>query len=157
MAVAEAVEHLSEELSQIGLDVEESAQSYIASLDDLNDEIAAIVSSIPADDRVLITGHVSMAYFAARYGFESLGSVVPSLSTAAEASAANLADLKQIIADEGVSVIFTETGAPDDVVEALAEETGVRVAILDTLTVPSDTYRSYLVSLASQVRDASTS
>ena len=157
LAVAEAVEHLSEELGQIGLDVDEAARLYIDSLDVLDGEIVDIVSSIPADDRVLITGHVSMAYFAAHYGFEVLGSVVPSLSTAAEASAAKLVDLKEVIASRGVSVIFTEVGAPDDVVQALAEETGVRVVILDTLTVPSVTYRSYLVSLASQVRDALTS
>jgi len=53
-------------------------------------------------------------------------------------------------------VIFSEVGSPDDVVMALAAEAGVRVAILDTLTVPGGTYRSYLWALASQVRDALT-
>ena len=156
-SVAEVVEHLGEELSTIGLDVTTRAETMIADLIALDGEVSELLSAIPVEKRVLITGHVSMAYFAAHYGFELLGSVVPNLSTSAEASAANLAELKETIAAEGMSVIFGEVGSPDDVVTALADETGVRVVVLPTHLVPEEgTYRSFLLALASQVRDALT-
>ena len=157
IAVAEVVEHLSEELASIGLDVASRAEEFISELSELDAEVNEMLSGIASDDRVMITGHVSMAYFAAHYGFELLGSVVPNLSTSAEASAANLAELKEVIADEGVPVIFAELGAPDDVVSALADETGVRVVVLPSHLVPDEgTYRSFLLALASEVRDALT-
>jgi zinc/manganese transport system substrate-binding protein len=156
-SVAEVVEHLSEELVAIGLDVAANAEALIADLTALDAEVAELLSVVPAERRVLVTGHVSMAYFAAHYGFELLGSVVPNLSTSAEASAANLAELNDVIAAEGVSVIFAELGAPDDVVRSLSEETGVRVVVVSSHLVPDDnTYRSFLLRLASEVRDALT-
>jgi zinc/manganese transport system substrate-binding protein len=157
VSVAEVVEHLSEELATVGLDVSSRADALIADLNALDGEVSELLSVIPDEKRVMITGHVSMAYFAAHYGFELLGSVVPNLSTSAEASAANLAELKDVIADEGVSVIFAELGAPDDVVSALADEAGVRVVVLPSHLVPDEgTYRSFLLALASEVRDALT-
>lgn len=157
LAVAEMVEHLSEELTTLGLDVAERAETLIADLTALDVEVQELLSVIPVEDRVMITGHVSMAYFAAHYDFELIGSIVPSLSTSAEATAANLTELKEAIEAEGVSVIFAELGAPDDVVEALANETGVRVAVVSSHLVPDDnTYRSFLLQLASEVRDALT-
>ena len=157
LSVAEIVEHLSDELIELGLEVAERSEALMADLVVLDDEVAELLSVIPADDRVLITGHVSMAYFAAHYDFELLGSIVPSLSSSAEATAANLAELKEAIAAEGVSVIFAELGAPDEVVRALADETGVRVSVVSSHLVPDDnTYRSFLLRLASEVRDALT-
>ncbi|MEN9804931.1 MAG: hypothetical protein RIS41_1778 [Actinomycetota bacterium] len=157
LAVADVVEHLSEELVAIGLDVAANAETLIADLTALDAEVADLLSAVPAERRVLVTGHVSLAYFAAHYDFELLGSVVPSLSTSAEATAANLAELKAVIAAEGVSVIFAELGAPDEVVGALSEETGVRVVVVSSHLVPDDnTYRSFLLRLASEVRDALT-
>lgn len=157
LAVAEVVEHLGEELTSLGLDVAERSETLIADLTALDAEVRESLSVIPTEDRVMITGHVSMAYFAAHYGFELLGSIVPSLSTSAEATAANLTELKEAIATEGVAVIFAELGAPDDVVEALANETGVRVVVVSSHLVPADnTYRSFLMQLASEVRDALT-
>lgn len=157
VAVADVVEHLAEQLAAVGIEVTSSAEEVIDDLARLDAEILDLLSVIPTDDRVMITGHVSMAYFATRYDIELLGSVVPSLSTSAEATAANLSDLKDLIADEGVSVIFAELGAADDVVSALASETGVRVTVLSSHRVPeTGTYRSFLLALASEVLDALT-
>lgn len=157
LAVAEVVDHLREELAAIGLDVAANAETMIADLTALDSEVSELLSVVPVERRVLVTGHVSLAYFAAHYDFELLGSIVPSLSTSAEATAANLAELKDVIAAEGVSVIFAELGAPDDVVRALSEETGVRVVVVSSHLVPdANTYRSFLLRLASEVRDALT-
>ncbi len=85
-----------------------------------------------------MTGHESMGHFARRYGFRLVGAVVPSLSSQAETSAANLAALKAIIARERVPVLFTELGTPPQVVNTLARESGVRCVTLTAHALPAD-------------------
>ena len=46
---------------------------------------------VPEEQRKLVTGHRSMGYFADRYGFEQIGTVIPSLSTSGEPTARELA------------------------------------------------------------------
>ena len=87
-------------------------------------------SAIPAADRKLVTGHESMGYFADRYGFTLVGALVPSISSQAEASAADLAELTEQIEAVGVSVIFIEIGTQSSVADAIGDETGATVVEL---------------------------
>jgi len=104
-----------------------------------------------------VTSHESLGYFADRYGFELVGSVVPSASSLAETSAGELAALADRIEAEHVDVIFTELGAPTDVVRAVASETGARVVELATHTLPEDgSYRSFVLDLATAIATALT-
>ena len=45
---------------------------------------ADILSAIPPDRRLLVTNHDALAYFADRYDFEIVGTVIPSSSTLGE-------------------------------------------------------------------------
>ncbi len=83
----------------------------------LNSQVAEILAMVPPDDRKLVTGHESMGYFAQRYGFKLVGVIVPSLSSQAEVSAADLAALKQAIEANHVKAIFTELGTSPAVAE----------------------------------------
>jgi ABC-type Zn uptake system ZnuABC Zn-binding protein ZnuA len=66
-----------------------------------------------------------------------------------------LADLKEVIGAEGVDVIFSEAGTPDQVVEAIADETGVDVVNLDTHLLPEDgTYDTFMTELVSAIVSA---
>ena len=47
---------------------------------------------MPPADRKLVTNHDAFGYFAAHYGFTVVGSVIPSLSTAASRARSNVAD-----------------------------------------------------------------
>jgi zinc/manganese transport system substrate-binding protein len=115
-------------------------------------EVRDLIAAIPAESRILVTGHESLGYFAHEYEFEVVGAVIPSLSSEAEASAGDLATLKEIIADEGVSVIFTEMGTSPDVVEALADEAEVSVVEISTHFLPEDgTYKTFILQLASMI------
>jgi len=150
--MAAVVEALGVALADIGIDTGDRAAMTKEELLNIDQEIRGLVESIPVESRILVTGHESLGYFAHEYEFEVVGAVIPSLSSEAEASAGDLAALKQTIADEGVSVIFTEMGTSPDVVEALADEAQVSVVELSTHFLPEDgTYKAFILQLASMI------
>lgn len=153
--MAAVVLSLGEALSDLGINVADRAAMAAERLINLDQEVSKIVKSIPADQRILITGHESLGYFAHQYGLKVIGAVIPSLSSEAEASAGQLAELKEVIEAEGVRVIFTELGTSPDVVAALASDADVGVVELSTHLLPEDgTYSSFVLDLASTISGA---
>lgn len=152
--VAEALPVLAEALTtHAGLDpaaVEACMASYQAELEALDAEIAEKVSQLPAESRKLVTNHEAVGYYADRYGFEVIGTVIPSPSSLAEARPAGLEELAHIIEHEGIKAIFAETQHSGDEIQALAAEVGdVEVVTLYTgsLGPPgsgAETYTGYL-------------
>lgn len=104
---------------------------YAATLLGTDREIVQILASIPAERRLLVTNHEAFAYFAARYGFEVVGVVIPGGSTLAEPSSAELAALVAVIRDRAVPAIFAETTQPTDLARAIAAEAGTAVAVVE--------------------------
>jgi zinc/manganese transport system substrate-binding protein len=141
--------------SDLGLDVSGRAQDLENRLDGLNSEIAAQVATLPAAQRKLVTGHESLGYYAQRYGFKLVGAIVPSLTSQAEVSAADLAALKTLIQENQVKAVFTELGTPKVVSEAIGKETGVKVVTLATHSLPADgSYFTFLRELTRAVVEA---
>src|SRR5688500_1064925 len=64
-----------------------NADSYIALLKELDVWIVEQVNTIPAERRLLITNHEALGYFAERYGFKIVDTILPSFSSEANASA----------------------------------------------------------------------
>ncbi len=104
--------------------VRRSASDYVAALHALDAEVEATLEAIPEERRVLVTNHEVFGYFADRYGFEVAGAIIPALSTQSEASAAELADLAEIVESEGVPTVFADTSSPNQLADALAAEVG---------------------------------
>lgn len=104
-----------------------NAERYIAQLNELDRFIADEVAAIPEANRKLVTNHESFGYFADRYGFRIIGTIVPGVSTGASPSAQQLARLTERVRDAGVKVIFLETGANPQLAEQLARETGITI------------------------------
>lgn len=156
LTMKSVVQALAPVLKQdLGLDVTNQASDLENRLDSLNTQIADIVAQLPQADRKLVTGHESMGYFAQRYNFKLIGVIVPSLSSEAEVSAADLADLKTAIEDNNVKAIFTELGTSPAVAKAIADETGVKVVELTTHALLSDgSYFTFLQTLASTIVNA---
>jgi zinc/manganese transport system substrate-binding protein len=141
-------------LTDLNLDVSSQAADLENRLDSLHNEISKIVAAIPQENRKLVTGHESMGYFAWRYGFELIGVIIPSLSSQAGVSAADLAELKKAIEDNQVKKIFTELGTSPAVANAIGEETGVKVVVLPTHTLPADgSYFTFMRNLATVITD----
>ncbi len=79
----------------------------------------------------VVTSHNAFSYLASDYNFEVHG--IAGLSVSEEPSAQHLAELTQLVKDEGIEYIFTETLVSPKFANTLAKETGVMVAILNPL------------------------
>ena len=115
---------LTEDLD-LGLDVDAVHQRAVglsAGLDEVHVEIAGILAPVPAERRLLVTNHETLGSFAARYGFEVLGSIHPGGSTLGEPSAAEVAAMADEIRARGVPAIFADASSSAEVAEALADE-----------------------------------
>ncbi|MFN8621067.1 MAG: metal ABC transporter substrate-binding protein [Chloroflexota bacterium] len=155
VAMKAVVDALAPAIGDLGVDLADRQADLDGRLDALDAEVRAQIEAIPADHRKLVTGHESLGYFADRYGLQLIGAVVPGLSSQGEVSARELADIAGRIRDAGVTVIFTELGTPQSVVDAIAGETGVRVVQLASHTLPADgSYFSYIRDLASTIAGA---
>jgi zinc/manganese transport system substrate-binding protein len=156
VAMRQVVDGLAGEVEKrFGVDVSSRKNDLDARLTALDAEVRARVGELPRESRRLVTGHESLGYFAQRYGFALVGAIIPSLSTQAEVSAAQLAALKRILVANPVHTIFTETGTPKAVVDALANDLKVRAVAIATHALPADgSYFTFLRSLSQTVCDA---
>ena len=68
-----------------------------------------------ARERKLVTDHDAFGYFAARYGLEVVGTVIPARTTLAQPSAGELARLADTIERERVRAVFPESSVSADV------------------------------------------
>lgn len=155
ISMRDVVAALATELAAAGIDVADRSADLQQRLVDLDAGARATLAVVPEAGRKLVTGHESMGYFADRYGFQIVGTVIPGLSSQGEVSAGELAALKAQIEAEGVGAIFTEIGTPAAVVEAIGRETGVEVVELPSHTLPDDgSYFTFIRGIASAVAGA---
>ncbi len=165
--VGQAIEALGAELGDrmaVGRPaIEAATTAYVDGLTALDARIDDTLASIPSERRLLVTNHDSFAYFADRYGFEVVGTVLPSNNTSASASAADLVELAALIREFGVPAIFAETTESDQLAQALADEVGDHVAVVELYTgslgAPgsgADTYAGLMTTNAARIADALT-
>ena len=103
--------------------VRANTDAYVAELNALDEELSVAFADLSDEQRVLVTNHEVFGYFADRYDFEVVGTVIPSGSTDG-ADAQALAELAEIIEDEGVPAIFADTSSSDELAQTLADEVG---------------------------------
>jgi ABC-type Zn uptake system ZnuABC Zn-binding protein ZnuA len=132
-----------------------NAAAYDKKLDSLDAWITQQVAQVPQADRKLVTDHASMGYFADRYGFTVVGTVVPSASSGETPTARQLADLTQTIRDTGAKAIFVDASDNPQLAEQIGSETGVKVVtgLLDhSLTAPDGSAPTYIDMVKYDVR-----
>lgn len=161
--VATAIPAIADALVSAGLDpttVEGCVESYTSELVALDGDVEAALDVVPPERRLLVTNHDSLRYFADRYDFEILGSVIPSSSSLAGTNPRDLEELARVIEQTGVPAIFAETQYSAADAEALAERVGdVSVVTLQTSTLgepgsSTDTYVTWLTTTAEQIAEA---
>ena len=140
-----------------------NAEAYAAALETAHEEIEGLLAPIEAQQRRLVTNHDALGYFAARYGFEVIGTVIPGGATLAEPSSSELAELVASIEREGVRAIFAETTEAPQLAEAVAAEAGEQVAVVELYTgslgepgSDADTLIGMLVTNARRIAEALT-
>lgn len=112
-----------------------NADAYIAQLQRLDAWIASQAGSLPAGRRVLVTNHESLGYFAERYGFRVVATVIPGVSTEAGASARDLAAVIDQVRALAAPAIFTGKMENAGLARQIASETGAKV--VDDLYIES--------------------
>lgn len=122
-----------------------NAEAYISQLKDLDAWIKEEVNMIPLERRLLVTNHESMGYFAERYGFAVVDTILPSFSSEASASAQEIAASIEMVNSSGAPAIFLSDVENADLADQIAAETGVKVVNdlhLESLTegIPAATY-----------------
>jgi len=124
--VEQWVENITATLSQLdpanAKTYEANAETYLAELAELDEYTRTQLAAIPPEKRILVTNHGAFGYFARDYGFEVLGTVIPGMSTLAEPSASDLANLIATMREHGVCTIFTETTVNDTLAQTVAAE-----------------------------------
>ena len=162
--VADALPRLAAALvADAGLDaaaVDACLQTFEAQLAAVHADIASQVSEVPVEQRKLVTNHEALGYYADRYGFEVIGTVIPTPNAMAQTNPAQLEELAELIEHEQIPVIFAETLHTVDDVEALAARVGdVEVVTLYTGSLGpagsgADTYIGFLRTNTELIVDA---
>lgn len=80
---------------------------------------------------LIVASHAAFGYLANEYGLTL--QAISGLAPGAEPSAQRLAELKQLVEQQGVTTIFTEDLVSPKVAETLAADAGVRTAVLHTV------------------------
>ncbi len=108
---------------------QERADALVVELVALDEEFSTGLAQ--CERSVFVTTHEAFGYLAHRYGLEMVG--ISALSPDAEPSPARLAEVREVIADEGVTTVFYETLVSPKVAETLADDLGVVTAVLDPI------------------------
>jgi len=128
-----------------------NADTYLAELRTLDQEVAAAIDSIPQQGRKLVTFHDAFPYLAQRYGLEVVGIVVA--SPGKEPSAKDVANLVEAIATEDVPAVFKEPQFNARILELAADDAGVEVCTLRSAALDKrvDTYVKLMRSNAKEL------
>ena len=145
---------MSEENPGAATYYKERTRRFRDQIRDLTAAARTCLNRIPVAERKIVTDHDAFSYFTNRFGIESVGTVIPALTTEAQPSAGDLADLEETIRDEKVNAIFPEESVSDALTDALAEDTGAVVGSSlygDTLGPEGSAGESWLGALKSNV------
>ena len=138
--------------------IRECVDAYRDELLALDVELADQLDEVPADRRLLVTNHESLTYFADRYDFDVLGTVLPGTSTLAETNPAQLEQLAELMRQRNVTAIFVEATEADAEAQALADRIGATVVPILTASLategPASTYVGMLRANATAIAEA---
>ena len=128
--VAYAAEYIESKLVEFdpsnASEYEAAGKAYVTELKGLVGQVSELISTIPSQNRKLITTHESLGYLEAKFGLEVLSTIIPSLDSANEISPSQLIGVIDVIEDNNVKVIFIESEAPSVYAETIVAETGIK-------------------------------
>lgn len=94
-----------------------NATRYLDELKSLDNYVRLQVEQVPQQQRVLITAHDAFNYFGRAYDFEVRG--LQGISTATEASTADVQELANFIVERQIPAVFIESSVPTRTIEAV--------------------------------------
>jgi ABC-type Zn uptake system ZnuABC Zn-binding protein ZnuA len=140
-----AVENIRDALVELDADGADTynanAETYIAGLRELDEEISEMLSDLPEERRYLVTFHDGYGYFAERYGLDE------------QPAASRVAELVSEIRAHNVEFIFAEPQFNAQILEQIANDTGAQVRRIpsDALSHEVPDYFSLMRAIASGI------
>ncbi|MEL7511547.1 MAG: zinc ABC transporter substrate-binding protein, partial [Cyanobacteria bacterium J06554_3] len=129
-----------------------NADTLIAQLTQLDAWIQQQVDTVPESQRVLVTTHDALGYYAEAYGIR-IEAALESFSTEARPSAADLRALIDLVEASNIPSIFVETTSNPGLIEAVSRETDIGVSeepiyadSLGEAGTPASTYTGMLMT-----------
>ncbi|MEL6337071.1 MAG: zinc ABC transporter substrate-binding protein [Pseudomonadota bacterium] len=101
-----------------------NAAAHLAELDALAQYTTQVLSSVPAESRVLLSAHDAFNYFGSAYGFEVTG--IQGISTESEAGLQRIAELVDMLVERDIRAVFVESSVSDRNIRALIEGAAAR-------------------------------
>ncbi|QIK65855.1 zinc ABC transporter substrate-binding protein [Nocardioides sp. HDW12B] len=123
---------LEEQLAEADPD---NAEAYAANLTALEDDLGSLAEQMrtglaSCETDTIVVSHDAFSYLGT-YGIEV--APIAGISPDAEPSPARLAELQDVITDEGVTTVFYETLVSPALAETLADGLGIETAVLDPI------------------------
>ena len=129
--MASAAQLIGAELALTGGEAYDTCgQSVAADIRATELDVIKTLDEIPELDRILVTDHDALGYFATRYDFRIVGVVIPGGSTLGETNSQELADLVATMEKEGVVAIFGDTATSSELLDVLASELNQEVSVI---------------------------
>ena len=130
----EALDVAVEELKKLSPDdadyFEENKQKYFSQLDELKKEAVEKISSIPQEQRVLVTAHDAFGYFGRMNDIEVIG--LQGLSTEDEVGLSDIGSTVQLLIEKQVPAVFVESSINQSSIKAVidgASKEGLEVTL----------------------------
>ena len=125
-------------------EVQANTAAFDGRMATLNQQFSTSLSSCKVKD--LVVSHAAFGYLARAYGFTQVP--IAGLSPETEPSPARIAEVSDLVRNDGVTTVYYETLVDPKVAETVAKESGARTSVLDPiegLTEGSDqTYQSLM-------------
>lgn len=129
-----------------------NAEALIAQLTELDSWIQQQIDTVPESQRVLVTTHDALGYYADAYGIR-IEAALASFSTEARPSAADLRELIDLVEATSIPSIFVETTSNPGLIEVVSRETDIGISeepiyadSLGEAGTPASTYTGMLMT-----------
>lgn len=135
MRMVTAVDAIADALTSLdgSSDWQANAASYREQLLELDRWITDRLADIPSGERVLVTGHQSFGYFADRYDFEIVATILPGATTMIEPSAAGFSDVVDLLEASAVPAVLTDMNESQALAEQLTAQVSRTVVVVPLL------------------------
>lgn len=105
-------------------DYKKNANSYLKQLQQLDEDVAQKIKTIPENSRVLVTAHDAFGYFGDAYGMKVMG--LQGISTASEAGTKDVTDLRDFLVENKIKAVFIESSVPRKAIDAVIQGAKVK-------------------------------
>jgi len=104
-----------------------SAESFVNQLVALDQNVSAMINSIPAENKKIITTHEALGYLENKYEIEVLTTLIPSVDSEDGITPKSLKNVIDLIEKNHIEVMFLEAETSSQYTKVIEQETGIKL------------------------------